>query len=55
MYVFCLISRLCPLAGGNGRFIQEDVVLSGYKVPAGVCAISIMAMDGVQIVAIELP
>jgi len=30
--------RLCPLLGGNARFVQEDVVLSGYKVPSGVCS-----------------
>ena len=32
------ISRLCPLFGGNARFVQEDVVLSGYQVPAGIRA-----------------
>ena len=28
--------RLCPIVPGNARFIQEDLVLSGYKVPSGV-------------------
>ena len=38
------ISRLCPLVGGNARFVQEDIVLSGYKVPAGVGAISVFCI-----------
>ncbi|XP_022250534.1 cytochrome P450 302a1, mitochondrial-like [Limulus polyphemus] len=33
--------RLTPTAGGNARFITEDVVLSGYHVPKGTLCIGI--------------
>ena len=37
--------RLCPLVGGNARFVQEDVVLSGYKVPSGVCSMCVFGQQ----------
>ena len=32
----CTRSRLYPIAPNNSRIPKEDIVLSGYKVPAGV-------------------
>ena len=34
--VFCSALRLCPVLVGNGRILDQDIVLSGYNVPAQV-------------------
>ena len=36
VYLVCYL-RLYSIAGVNMRITQEDVVLSGYHVPTGVC------------------
>ena len=32
-------NRMMPAVMGNGRIIDKDIVLSGYRVPRGVCCI----------------
>ena len=35
-YMTLYHNRFYPIAPNNSRILNEDVVLSGYKVPAGV-------------------
>ena len=34
MSLFCSSFRLSNVVPGNGRILEQDVVLSGYRVPA---------------------
>ena len=36
LYIMCCSRRFYPIAPNNSRILKQDVVLSGYNVPAGV-------------------
>ena len=33
--IYAILFRLCPLAV-NGRLMKDDIIFSGYQIPAGV-------------------
>ena len=36
LFYFFLLNRLYPIVPYNTRILEEDIVLSGYRIPAGV-------------------